>query len=451
MDKINLVLSILCALLSAGVLIFVIATGAKDKKKTQDSSGYDEVIDALGEAVGMVKENQENTAKNSREHIVSNINTANNTLNALLKTYMDNFARQIDDININLRNSLSEMKTELKASLTEMKTELKQSIGELKTEVGESMTSLRKDNETQLEKMRETVDEKLSSTLEKRVNAAFEMVNSRLDAVQKGFGEMQSLSEKVTNLNKSFSNIKTRGSWGEVALNSLLEQMLAPEQYKAQFNIKGKNMVDFAIVMPGQAGDKVYLPVDAKFPVEDYNRLVDATEKGDMVEIEKERKQLKTRIKDEAKSIKEKYIAPPKTTNFAIIYLPSEGLYAEVVKDSELCNELQVKYNITVCGPSTIAALLNSLQMGFTTLKIQKKSAEVVKLMLGFKKDFGKFTEAVVKARDKASSTVKELDGIDKRTEIIQKKLDKVDDLAGEYLDNGEDKPAIEGDTTDEV
>ncbi|MGN0788550.1 MAG: DNA recombination protein RmuC, partial [Christensenellales bacterium] len=202
---------------------------------------------------------------------------------------------------------------------------------------------------------------------------------------------------------------------------------------------------------PGQAGDKVYLPVDAKFPVEDYNRLVDATERGDMAEIEKERKQLKLRIKEEAKSIKEKYIAPPKTTNFAIIYLPSEGLYAEVVKDSELCNELQAKYNITVCGPSTIAALLNSLQMGFTTLKIQKKSAEVVKLMLGFKKDFGKFTEAVVKARDKASSTVKELDGIDKRTEIIQRKLDKVDDLAGEYLDKSEDKPAIEGDTSDEV
>ena len=343
MDKINLILSIFCALLSAGVLIFVIVTSVKDKKKEQDSSGYDDVIDALGEAVGMVKENQENTAKNSREHIVSNINTANNTLNVLLKTYMDNFARQIDDININLRNSLSEMKTELKASLAEMKTELKQSIGELKTEVGESMTGLRKDNETQLEKMRETVDEKLSSTLEKRVNAAFEMVNSRHDAVQKGFGEMQSLSEKVTNLNKSFSNIKTRGSWGEVALGSLLEQMLAPEQYKSQFNIKGKNMVDFAIVMPGQAGDKVYLPVDAKFPLEDYNRLVDATERGDMAEIEKERKQLKTRIKEEAKSIKEKYIAPPKTTNFAIIYLPSEGLYAEVVKDSELCNELQIK------------------------------------------------------------------------------------------------------------
>ena len=451
MDKINLILSILCALLSASVLIFVIVTSVKDKKKEQDISGYDDVIDALGEAVSMVKENQENTAKNSREHIVSNINTANNTLNALLKTYMDNFARQIDDININLRNSLSEMKTELKASLAEMKTELKQSIGELKTEVGESMTGLRKDNEVQLEKMRETVDEKLSSTLEKRVNAAFEMVNSRLDAVQKGFGEMQSLSEKVTNLNKSFSNIKTRGSWGEVALGSLLEQMLAPEQYKSQFNIKGKNMVDFAIVMPGQAGDKVYLPVDAKFPVEDYNRLVDATERGDMAEIEKERKQLKLRIKEEAKSIKEKYIAPPKTTNFAIIYLPSEGLYAEVVKDSELCNELQAKYNITVCGPSTIAALLNSLQMGFTTLKIQKKSAEVVKLMLGFKKDFGKFTEAVVKARDKASSTVRELDGIDKRTEIIQRKLDKVDDLAGEYLDKSEDKPAIEGDTSDEV
>lgn len=451
MDKVNLVLSILCALLSAGVLIFVILTSAKDKKKEQDSSGYDDVIDALGEAVGMVRENQENTAKNSREHIVSNINTANNTLNVLLKTYMDNFARQIDDININLRNSLSEMKTELKASLAEMKTELKQSIGELKTEVSESMTGLRKDNESQLEKMRETVDEKLSSTLEKRVNAAFEMVNSRLDAVQKGFGEMQSLSEKVTNLNKSFSNIKTRGSWGEVALGSLLEQMLAPEQYKAQFNIKGKNMVDFAIVMPGQAGDKVYLPVDAKFPLEDYNRLVDATERGDMAEIEKERKQLKTRIKEEAKSIKEKYIAPPKTTNFAIIYLPSEGLYAEVVKDSELCNELQAKYGITVCGPSTIAALLNSLQMGFTTLKIQKKSAEVVKLMLGFKKDFGKFTEAVVKARDKASSTVKELDGIDKRTEIIQRKLDKVDDIAGEYLDKNEETPAIDGDTSDEV
>ncbi|MGN0771491.1 MAG: DNA recombination protein RmuC [Christensenellales bacterium] len=449
MDNVILAISVVCVVLTAIVLIYIIVRDKKEKKN-QDS-GYDEVIDALGEAVSMVKENQENTAKNSREHIVSNINTANSTLNALLKTYMDNFARQIDDININLRNSLGEMKTEVKSTLSEMKVELKQSIGELKTEVSESLQTLRKDNEAQLEKMRETVDEKLSGTLEKRVNAAFEMVNSRLDAVQKGFGEMQSLSEKVANLNKSFSNIKTRGSWGEVALNSLLEQMLAPEQYKAQFNIKGKNMVDFAIVMPGQAGEKVYLPIDAKFPVEDYNRLVDATERGDAGEIDKERKQLKIRIKEEAKSIKEKYIAPPKTTNFAIIYLPSEGLYAEVVKDSELCNELQSKYAITVCGPSTIAALLNSLQMGFTTLKIQKKSAEVVKLMLGFKKDFTKFTETVGKARAKANDTVKELDSIDKRTDIIQKKLDKVDDLAGEYIDKNEDMPAIDGEAQDEI
>lgn len=437
------------------LIILLIKSGHKNNKTIDDIiERFDESTENLHEAVTILNEHNDKTIGLARDHIVSNFNTANQSITPILTQYMERFSKQMEDLASNTKLNIVDLKEEvkksmdalnqnIKQSLVEMKTEIRSSITEMKDDVDKKLSAVREDNEKQLEKMRETVDEKLSSTLDSRIKTAFQLVNDRLDAVQKGFGEMQSLSERVGNLNKAFTNVKTRGTWGEVALQTLLEQILAPNQYERQFNIDKKNMVDFAIVMPGQADNKVYLPIDAKFPVEDYNRLVDASELGDMAQVEIEKKKLIARIKEEAKSISSKYINPPKTTNFAIMYVPTEGLYAEIIKDSDLCGELQNTYHITVCGPTTISALLNSLQMGFTTLQIQKKSGEIVKLMGDFKKDFGKFTGLIDGLKKKTNGLMHDLEAIDTRNGIIQRKLAKVDGMS-EILGE-QNTQAIEG------
>ena len=276
-----------------------------------------------------------------------------------------------------------------------------------------------------------TVDEKLSETLDKRVQNAFKLVSDRLDSVQKGFGEMQQLTAKVGDLNRIFADVKKRGNWGEVALQSLFEQILSPEQYEVQFRVspRSQEAVDFAVVLPGQTGESVYLPIDAKFPLEDYSHLVDASEEGDKVAVELARKRLLDRVKSEAKSIAAKYIKPPRTTNFAVMYVPSEGLYAEIMREGAFVGDLQAQCGVTVCGPSTVVALLNSLQVGFTTLKIQKQSGEMLKLMVKVKRDFGKFTELIHTVKVRAESVVKAVDDIDFRNQQIVRKLDKFEDI----------------------
>ncbi len=313
-------------------------------------------------------------------------------------------------------------------------------IKELSARVEKTLKEVRDDNEKQLNKIRATVEEKLAETLDKRVEQAFKQVSDRLDTVQKGFGEMKDLTEKVGNLNKIFSNAKTRGNWGEVSLQSLLEQIFAPEQYLVQAKPvpNSKEIADFLIVMPGQASDDdVYLPIDAKFPLEDYQRLLAASDAGDNVATEVARKDLYERVKQQARSIKDKYVKPPHTTNFAVMYVPTEGLYAELLRDGSLISDLQAKYRVTVCGPTTVAALLNSLQLGFTTLKIQKKSSEIIKNMRAVKEDFAKFTTIIEKIRTRAEGVVKAVDEIEDRNRILTKKFAKLgDDVSSEHIKN---------------
>ena len=338
------------------------------------------------------------------------------------------------------RNS-SKINEELDKKLSLMGAEIREQLEKVRADNEKRLAEVRADNEKQLEKMRATVDEKLSETLEKRVEIAFKQVSDRLDSVQKGFGEMRELTAGVGNLNRIFSNVKTRGGWGEVALNSLLEQILTTEQYVAQFNLGrggSREAVDFAIVMPGQAGEKVYLPIDAKFPLEDYQRLLDAGDKGDNAAVELARKALRMRVVSEARSIGEKYVKPPLTTNFAVMYLPNEGLYAEVLRDGALVSDIQSKYRVTVCGPTTVSALLNSLQLGFTTLKIQKKSGEIIQLMQKVRDDFGKFTELIERVRKQAQTVVNTVEDMENRNRLLTKKLDKLgDDVPEGYLGAG--------------
>lgn len=346
--------------------------------------------------------------------------------------------KNLEAVKTEFKTGVADMRGDLGKQFTEIRQELAQQVDRMRGEMRERLTEVRADNEKQLEKMRATVDEKLSETLNTRIQAAFQQVSERLDSVQKGFGEMRELTSSVGNLNRIFSNVKTRGNWGEVSLQSLLEQILAPEQYKTQFYVtpRSREAVDFAIVMPGQAGEEVYLPIDAKFPLEDYYRLLDASDDGDKAAVELARKALRDRVKSEARSINEKYIKVPRTTNFAVLYVPNEGLYAEILRDGSFASDLQTQYRVTVCGPTTISALLNSLQVGFTTLRIQKKSGEIIKLMQAVRTDFSRFTGLIDKIKKQAQTVVNTVEDIDNRNRILAKKLDKLgDDMPEGYVE----------------
>lgn len=318
---------------------------------------------------------------------------------------------------------------------------------EFMSNVNAKLEAMRGDNEKQLNKMRETVDEKLSSTLEERFNNSFKRVSEVLGEITQGFAEMQNLKTGVNDLKKIFSNVKQRGTWGEIALDNLLSQILTKEQYSKNVNItkSGDERVDFVINLPGKDDDTVYLPIDSKFPIEDYLKLVEASENGNVAEIDDAAKKLERRIKEEAASIKQKYVHPPKTTDFAILYLTIEGLYAEVVKRPGLIENLQSQYRVVVCGPTTLAALLNSLQMGFRTVAIEKRSTEIWKLLEQFRKDFAKFNELLNQTKKKLEGVQSTIDDAGKRTELIQKRLSNVGALPDEQTDLIENTASIIG------
>ncbi|MGN0796202.1 MAG: DNA recombination protein RmuC [Christensenellales bacterium] len=322
---------------------------------------------------------------------------------------------------------------------------LENRIIEFMASVDKKLEAIRGDNEKQLNKMRETVDEKLSSTIEERFNNSFKIVSERLGEITQSFAEMHNLQTGVNDLKKIFSNVKQRGTWGEIALENLLSQILAPEQYSKNVNItkSGDERVDFVINLPGKNDDTVYLPVDSKFPIEDYLKLVEASESGNVAEIDDTAKKLERRIKEEAASIRQKYVHPPKTTDFAILYLTIEGLYAEVVKRPGLIEELQSKYRIVICGPTTLAALLNSLQMGFRTVAIEKRSTEIWKLLEQFRKDFSKFSELLNLTKKKLEGVQSTIEDAGKRTEMIQKRLSGVGTLPAEQTDLSENASTL--------
>jgi DNA recombination protein RmuC len=304
---------------------------------------------------------------------------------------------------------------------------------ELRTVVEARLKELQADNGTKLEEMRKTVDEKLQGTLEKRLGESFKQVSDRLEAVHKGLGEMQSLATGVGDLKRVLTNVKARGTWGEVQLGNLLEQVLAPEQFERNVSPAGvgRAIVEYAIKLPGRddAGKAVWLPIDAKFPKEDYERLVEAAEKNDPIAIEQAGKDLEARVKSQAKDIQAKYILPPHTTDFGLLYLPTEGLYAEVLRRPGLVDSIQRNQRVVVVGPTTLAALLNSLQMGFRTLAIQKQSSEVWKVLGAVKMEFGRFGEILDKVKKKIEETGSTIDQASVRSRAIEKSLRQVEAL----------------------
>lgn len=298
--------------------------------------------------------------------------------------------------------------------------------------VAEQLKSLQEDNAKKLEQMRATVDEKLQSTLEKRLGESFKLVSERLEQVHKGLGEMQTLANGVGDLKKVLSNVKARGVLGELQLARLLEQLLTPEQYAQNVKTKPNSnaFVEFAVKLPGKNSEKsIWLPIDSKFPTEDYDALLDAYDHADTVRIEEATKNLIRKIKAFAKEIQDKYIDPPNTTDFAIMFLPIEGLYAEVLRHSGLFEELQREYKVVVTGPTTLTAVLNSFQMGFRTLAIEKRSSEVWELLGAVKTEFGKFGDVLAKTQKKLQEASNEIENAGRRSRAIERKLKEVQQL----------------------
>ena len=293
------------------------------------------------------------------------------------------------------------------------------------------LQTLQEDNSRKLEQMRATVDEKLQSSLEKRLGESFAQVAERLEQVYKGLGEMRSLASGVGDLKKVLTNVKTRGTWGEIRLSHILAQILTPDQYDTNVATKknSSDRVEFAVKLPGRSGgngEAVWMPIDSKFPQEDYQRLLDARDAADRRQADKSTRSLEMRVKAEAKFIKEKYLDPPNTTDFGIMFLPVEGLYAEVLGRPGLCDSLQREHRIVVAGPTTLAALLNSLQLGFRTLAIEKRSSEVWELLGGVKTEFGKFGDVLAKTKKKLQEASNTIDKAEVRTRAIARKLREV-------------------------
>ena len=302
----------------------------------------------------------------------------------------------------------------------------------LRISVEGRLTAIQADNASKLEEMRRTVDEKLHATLEQRLGESFKLVSERLEQVHRGLGEMQSLAAGVGDLKRVLSNVKTRGTWGEVQLAALLEQLLTADQFAANVATRPDSgeRVDFAIRLPGKGdGAVVWLPIDAKFPVEDYQRLIDAQERGELGLVEEASKAIEVRHKAEARSIHEKYVAPPHTTDFALLYLPTEGLYAEALRRPGLADTLQREWRVSLAGPTTLAALLNSLQMGFRTLAIEQRSAEVWAVLGAVKSEFGKFGEALAHTRKKLDEASNSIGKAETRTRQLSRKLSEVEAL----------------------
>jgi len=329
--------------------------------------------------------------------------------------------------------------------LTRLTQSNEQRFEQLREAVEARLTAIRDENANKLEAMRQTVDEKLHATLEQRLGESFRLVSERLEQVHRGLGEMQTLAAGVGDLKKVLGNVKTRGTWGEIQLAALLEQMLAAGQYASNVAVRpGRGeRVEFALRLPGREsaasagnsgsldgeGSPVWLPIDAKFPIEDYQRLTEAQERADPVAVEAAAKALEMRLRDEARMIREKYIEPPHTTDFAILYLPIEGLYAEALRRPGLVEAMQRDQRVTLAGPTTLAALLNSLQMGFRTLAIERRSSEVWAVLGAVKTEFGKFGEALSHTRKKLQEATNSIDKAEIRTRAVNRQLKAVEAL----------------------
>ena len=415
-DTVLLIILIVLVLVCLVFLILILKKKSSEQKELDTSKLEKEIKDEISR----LKQEIDNKLNNVQKGISSDLNA-----------YLDNFNKSTNEKIDVLTNTLRDNVSSVEASVKENTNKIEEYLNSIRETLAKSIEKLQEENSKKLEEMRKTVDEKLESTLNKRLAESFNLVQENLDKVQRGLGEMQTLATGVGDLKKVLSNVKTRGIWGEMQLSQILSQLLTSDQYEENVitRPKSKDPVEFAIRLPGDGDEIVRIPVDSKFPLDGYSSLLDAYDTLDKDQIERALTSLKNSIKKFAKDIRDKYIEPPYTTDFAIMFLPIEGLYAEVAK-SGLIDELQNTYRIIIAGPTTMAALLNSLQVGFRTLAIQKRSSEVWNLLSAVKTEFNTFAEVLKKAQDKIKQADSEIENlVGTRTRQIQRKLKDVTEL----------------------
>lgn len=447
------VLAVLFVILVICIIMIIMQIKGNNKKQNDQNFLIQEklLIETKADIIVAIKEQLKDEGRAIQDGISRSTDSVNNFLtnnnnnqDKKLEMLRSHQANAFESIERKLNEQIEKIRQEVKVALSDMRQDntmqnnevrevLDRKLTQMQNEVRDNLKDIKDNTDKQLAEMRMTVDEKMQETLNNRITESFEIINKQLAEVHKGLGEMSNLTSGVNNLNKVLSNVKTRGSWGEIALDNMLEQILLPEQYGTQILIKGKEKVDFGIYLPGKDKDRVILPIDAKFPLADYERFIEAGEALDLKAMENAKKALIHRIKSEAKSISDKYIKPPATTNFAVLYLPIEGLFAEVVREIGLLDELQNKYRVVISGPTTLSALLNSLQLGFKTLAIQKQSADVWKALMSFRTEFVKFSKSLDDTKKKANEMVDKIDKSCKSTEKIEKVLKKFESV--EYID----------------
>lgn len=416
MEHVILACVVISVILSAASLFFAF----KASKKSADLSG--------------LKKDFSEESRASRKEIGDSVRDSINTFGQLMNETQKQNSESLHSSQVNLQNTVSDMMAKVDKRLESFSIQNEQKLDNIRSTMQKSLASIQEDNNEKLEKMRMTVDEKLQKTLDDKLSQSFSAVSQRLEQVYKGLGEMQNIAVGVGDLKKVLSNVKTRGILGEIQLGAILEQILSPEQYEENIATvpHSSERVEFAIKLPADDGKSIYLPIDAKFPADTYSRLVDSYDIGDSAAVEAAAKELTNVIRKFAKDIHDKYVEPPYTTDFAIMFLPFEGLYAEVVRRG-LVEILQRDYKICIAGPTTMAALLNSLQMGFKTLAIQKRSGEVWEVLGAVKTEFNKFGDVLASAQQRMQQANNELDKlVGVRTRQIQRTLKSVSELTSE-------------------
>jgi len=346
----------------------------------------------------------------------------------------EEFARTLGAFSQTLSAQMGSMAVVQESRFDSVRKTVEDNLARVRETLEQRLERLQQDNAAKLEQMRQTVDEKLHATLEQRLSESFKQVSDRLELVHKGLGEMQNLATGVGDLKRVLTNVKVRGTWGEVQLGSLLEQMLTPDQFAKNVATRpgSRERVEYAIRLPGRdTQEQVWLPIDAKFPLEDYERLAAAQDRADPVALEEAAKALENRVKLEARTIREKYLEPPSTTDFAILFVPTEGLYAEIGRRAGLADFVQREYRVTIAGPMNLAMIVNSLQMGFRTLAIEKRAGEVWQVLGGVRAEFGKFIDVLARTKMQLQTVANSIEAAEVRTRQIERKLKDVEALPG--------------------
>jgi len=413
------------------LLILLILLSLANFFKKTDKGNTSHQLNYLNQNLSEMRSDINQQLAQNRQELSSSLRSVNNDFSALTENINSKFDWQFKDLQNSNEQKLEKISVSLVESTDRTVSKLSELTESITAKFNHKFKELQDSNDKRLSQIQETVDEKLQETLNRRISQSFEQVTLHLKNVEEGLGEMRNLASDVDSLQKVMTGVKTRGIVGEIQLGRILEQMFTSSQYREQVNIQGGNAVDYALILPGKSDDsELLLPIDSKFPMEDYQRLQMALESNDSLEIEKTRKALFNAVKAQAKSISEKYIVPPKTTDFAIMFLPTEGLFMEVVNNPELYEQISRDYKVNVTGPTTMTAVLNSLQMGFKTLQIEQKSAEVYELLGAVKTEFGKFEGSLKKVQERLQQSEKEISNlITTRTNVMNRKLRNINEI----------------------